>query len=57
MNGAGKHDVGIEKLGAQPAAERPPAAQRLESVLGGELTRFLVTALAGTQAPSRGEPR
>jgi hypothetical protein len=33
------------------------AAERLERTLGGELTRFLVSALARAQAPSRGEPR
>jgi hypothetical protein len=33
------------------------AVERLERTLGGELTRFLVSALARAQASSRGEPR
>jgi hypothetical protein len=35
--------------------EHPPAAERLENALGGELTRFLLAALAGSQAPSRAD--
>lgn len=37
--------------------ERPPAAERLENALGGDLTRLLLAAL-GAQAPLRVvEPR
>lgn len=37
------------------APEHLPAAERLETALGGDLTRFLLSALAGAPAPARGE--
>ena len=52
MDGADKHDVGTEELRAEPATERPPASQRLENALGGEFSRFLVTALASHSSPN-----
>jgi hypothetical protein len=36
--------------------KRRPAAERLESALGGDLTRFLLTALAAPP-PAKPEPR
>ena len=36
---------------AKGSPQRPPAAKRLETALGGELMRFLLTALAATPSP------
>ena len=37
--------------------DQTPVTERLESALGGDLTRFLLSALAGAQPASREEPR
>jgi hypothetical protein len=37
--------------------EQLPAAERLEVALGGDLTRFLLSALTDAHTPSRDEPR
>jgi hypothetical protein len=37
------------------APDQAPAAERLETALGSDLTRFLLSALAGAQAPPRAE--
>ena len=59
MNAAETNDRRIDDaFGPEQAApERAPVAERLETALGGDLTRFLLSALGGVQAPSRGERR
>jgi hypothetical protein len=37
--------------------EQLPVVERLEVALGGDLTRFLLSALADVHTPSRDEPR
>lgn len=41
----------------QPLPQQATPAERLEMELGGDLTRFLLIALASTQPPLRGDPR
>jgi hypothetical protein len=45
----------LDRESASP--EELPVAERLENALGGDLTRFLLSALAGAHAPLRDEPR
>lgn len=45
----GRHD--------QVSPEPTPVDERLESALGGALTRFLLSALGSDHGPSRDEPR
>jgi hypothetical protein len=40
-----------------PPEDLAPVVERLEVALGGDLTRFLLSALAGDHVPSRDEPR
>ena len=59
MNAGENFDRGTQDAFAReqaPPATEPPAA-RLEVVLGGDLTRFLLSALTGPQGPSRTDPR
>jgi hypothetical protein len=54
MNAAETNERTENALGVeQVAPERAPAAERLETALGEELSRFLLSALVGAQAPSR----
>jgi hypothetical protein len=59
MSAAQNPDPRTEDTFAREEGATPPlpVAERLESALGGDLTRFLLSALAGTQGPARGEPR
>jgi hypothetical protein len=60
MTAAENHNRGSEDgfVATLAPPERLPAAERLENALGEDLTRLLLAALSGAQAPSRVvEPR
>jgi hypothetical protein len=57
MNAAQMNELTEHLLSAQQVTtERAPVAERLESALGGELSRFLLTALVGALSSAR-DPR
>jgi hypothetical protein len=60
MNTAENLDQGSEEVPGDGLSAGTSAAERLETALGGDLTRFLLSALAGAQPtarPTAREPR
>jgi hypothetical protein len=56
MNGGENLDEGSEEIRSQALQVGTSATERLETTLGGDLTRFLLSALAGAQPSARSEP-